>query len=140
MLKKSLYISFLPIILSGCVTNNALLNDQLNNQFTLTQSIAAPSDMHGTWTGSLTSWLATFQINGDGSGLYCYSSPLSNGVQKIKYTGEQILIQDGTKFNITSYSAERLMLQGAYKGSSNHTLIKDGKLSEASVFCKQQLN
>jgi len=131
---KFIIVFNLIFLLTSCVTN-----DMRNNNFVSVVPQKTPADLVGNWTGSMSAWLVTFRIQNNGEGIYCYSGSTSNGLQKIKYSTNQLLIQDGTKFDIQSIQENNLNLKAPYFGVSAHSLFKDDKLNEASVFCAEQL-
>lgn len=136
MKKKTLFTLLMGAgLLQACITN-----DMLNNNFTGLASSPVSQAIAKNWSGSMSAWLVTFQINQSGEGVYCYSGPTQNGLQKIKVSDDVLHIQDGTRFDITGVQANSIQLKAPYYGVKEHTLYSDPDLNKASVFCQKELS
>ena len=134
-----IFIVFIALGLSACVTTPEYLQDQMNNNFISIQPETPPDVLEGNWTGSMTAWLVTIKLNKNGEGVYCYSAPTKTGVQKVKYAQNKIWIQDGTKFEILKANKNQITLKAPYRGVSSHQMLRDANLSKASLQCQEKL-
>jgi hypothetical protein len=107
----------------------------MNNNFAAIASEPLPADLVGIWTGSMGPYLVSMKWQADGNGLFCYSHGTANVVQKIKFGGGEILIQDGTKLNLKQHSKESLVVHAPYFAARDSTLYSDSQLRSASVYC-----
>lgn len=124
-------------LLSGCAS---VSSDMANNNFPLITAQKPSDNLIGIWTGSMASYLATLQINDDGTGTLCYSWGTANVEQKVKYQAGVVHIQDGTSMSVENVSTEQLVLKSDYFTGTQFTYVVDDNLTEASSFCSSVLS
>ncbi|WP_271407631.1 J517_1871 family lipoprotein [Pseudomonas sp. Q1-7] len=127
------------ILAAGALAGCTLPFDDLrNNDFVQVQPQPAPSDIAGVWTGTAGPYLMTLAINPDGTGSHCYTWGESNVLERIKFDGKQVRIQDGSRLKVYR-SGDQLVGQAPYTGSQPIKLVQDSNLANASIYCAQNL-
>ncbi|WP_028627689.1 J517_1871 family lipoprotein [Metapseudomonas resinovorans] len=121
--------------LAGCTMP---FDDLRNNDFVSVQPQPAPSDIAGVWTGSAGPYLMTLIINSDGTGSHCYTWGESNVLERLKFDGNQVRIQDGSRLKVYR-SGYQLIGQAPYTGSQPINFVQDSNLANASVYCAKNL-
>lgn len=134
-LRKYLALCFLTLV--GC---QSPVNDILNNDFVIIKAQPVPQEIVGFWTGNMGPYLASLSFDKSGHGYFCYSYGTADVIQKVKYAGGTIFIQDGTKLSFDSVSSNELKLSSKYFGSSVSKFYLDNDRQEASEFCSEQFS
>ncbi|MCY1309877.1 hypothetical protein D9M70_600180 [compost metagenome] len=80
----------------------------------------------------------TLAINPDGTGAQCYTWGESNVLDRIKFDGNQVRIQDGTRMKVYR-SGDQLIGRAPYTGSQPIKFIQDNNLANASLYCSKNL-
>lgn len=122
--------------LAGCATP---LDGLLDSRYSEVRPAPAPSQMVGTWTGSMGPYLVTLEVEPDGTGLYCYSWNEKHAVNRLKYDGERLVFQDGSMASIVDLVADKLVIRPDYSHASRATLRPDEGLVEASPYCAKAM-
>ncbi|WP_145957994.1 J517_1871 family lipoprotein [Brenneria goodwinii] len=125
----------LSFLLAGCATDDLLKND-----FPSVVEKNAPSNLVGVWTGSTGPYLTTLIIKENGSGLSCYSWNNNNAIGKIKYDGQEIRLQDGSRLQIKNIDELNLIAHAPYYMGADYTFYKDNELKNASPYCEKEIS
>jgi hypothetical protein len=134
---KPIIALVLAVLISGCAS---VSSDMKKNNFPLISAQEPSDDLVGFWTGAMTSYLATLQLEDDGTGTLCYSWGTANVEQKVKYRAGIVNIQDGTSMLVDNISKEQLALKSEYFTGAQFTYVRDDNLTEASAFCSSVLS
>lgn len=133
---KSKFFVLVPFLLVGC---QSPIDDMINNKFTSITPENPSQQSVGLWTGSMGPYLVTIKLNQNGTGNFCYSYATSDVNQKIKFSNNQIYIQDGTKFSLEGVDRNSIQLNAKYGFGQKTTLYSDNNFKEASSFCADKL-
>lgn len=114
-------------------------NDLYGNNFPAVQVIPVPPALVGAWSGSMGPYLTTLKLDPSGVGLMCTSWNGRDSVSRLKYDGNQLRMQDGSRLNIVSSNDQKMHVEAPYFGGANYTMYRDDQLVSASPYCAQQL-
>lgn len=126
-------IAIAAFSLAGCATD-----DMLNNKFP-TIVIKPAENLAGIWTGALGPYMSTLKINSDGSGYSCYSWNDKKSVDRIKFDGENIYFQEGTRLRILTKDSSMLKVNAPYGFGKDYTYTRDDNLKQASPYCVREI-
>ncbi|WP_041703282.1 J517_1871 family lipoprotein [Pseudogulbenkiania sp. NH8B] len=122
-------------LLGGCASP---MDDMLNNRFIEVMPTAAPETLVGAWTGAMGPWLATVKLAPDGSGLMCSSFGGQDLLYRLKYAGNAVYVQDGSRFSM-SRNGGNVIVTTNYFGGGYYPFVADTALAQASVACSSKL-
>ncbi|WP_049784509.1 J517_1871 family lipoprotein [Marinobacter adhaerens] len=134
--KHGLVACFL-IALAGC---QSPMSDMMNNNFVAITPEPVPEGLAGSWTGNMGPYLVTMKWQSDGHGLFCYSYGTADVLQKLKFSGGKIQIQDGTKLILKEQNPESITVYAPYAAGKDTVLLTDPDYKNASGFCAKAVN
>lgn len=108
-----------------------------HGKFTSVVPQKTPENLIGIWSGMMDKFLTGFNFNGDGNGIFCYSSHGSDAMQKVKYASNTLYIQDGTELVIKKLNVDSLIVDRYSFGGDRYTFYQDPNLKEDSKFCSR---
>lgn len=113
-------------------------SDMINNDFSTIRAEPAPPGMAGRWTGSSGPYLMTFSLSQDGTGLSCSAWGNNQSIGRIKFDGEQMRFQDGTRLQFTR-QGDTLIGRAPYSGAQNIVFVSDPGLTSADPYCSKKI-
>jgi hypothetical protein len=122
--------------LVGCVNP---VDDMLSGQYSETTVVSPDPALVGTWTGSMSASLLTLKVNGDGTGLYCYSLNENNALGRLKYDGQRLVFQSSTTASVRDVRPDAIVIRSDYTFSKDAILRRDSGLLEASPYCTKAM-
>lgn len=128
-------IAAAAFLASGC----AMHADLLGNDFVTVANAPPPAEAVGRWSGSMGPYLATLQIAADGSGAMCWSWNGKDVLNRMKFDGKQLRVQDGTRMDITEVTAAQLKVYTPYFAGASYQFVRDDKLANASPYCAKNI-
>jgi hypothetical protein len=131
----AIIVTLAALAISAC---NSTVDDMLNNKFTSVIATQAPPGLVGVWTGSMGPYLTTMKWFDDGNGIFCYSFGQNDVLQKMKFSGGDLYLQDGAMLRLTSTSRDKISITNIYD-NKNHEFHSDQKLSSSSIYCSDKL-
>ncbi|MDK2171265.1 J517_1871 family lipoprotein [Acinetobacter baumannii] len=131
-MKKIILLS-LVLGLGGC----AATTDMMNNQYM--SVIPTSTDLNGFWTGNNGPYAVTYSFNKDGTGLMCSSWNGKDSIEKLKVSGNEIIVQSGLKQTIKSKTDSKLELKVNHYGGGSYQYSPDPNLQNASPYCEKAL-
>lgn len=133
-LKKPLAAAALTLLLAGCIPAPSP-----NYDFPTLKASPEPR-LAGDWTAGTGSWMLSFKIKEDGNGYSCWSTGGTQRVNRLKYDGAFIQLQDGTKYKVkdlkdNAFNASTDMTLGA-----SYIMHKDPSFKNADPQCTVALS
>ena len=98
-----------------------------------------PPDLVGNWSGKVGPFKASFTLNPDGNGTFCYSGRKKNKTEWIKYSNGIIYTARDTEIVIESLNGNILTVEVDNFGSKKYTFYRDRYLKKASWFCRKKV-
>lgn len=135
-LLKLFFITGAINLLTGC---QSPLTDMDNNNFISITPETPPKNLLGLWSGNMGPYLVTFQWTEKGTGIFCSSYGTGNMLQKVKFSKNNIEIQDGTRLEIKDLSSIMMLVHSPYYMGNETKLYKDTSLENSSLFCAKEL-
>ena len=133
---KVIWAVALIVGLAGC---QSPISDMMNNNFVGITPESVPVELVGTWTGNMGPYLVSLQWQQDGYGHFCYSYGTADVLQKIKFSGGKIFIQDGTRLEIKEHTKQLMTVHASYFAGKDSKLYSDPEFRKASAFCAEAL-
>ncbi|MEQ1260528.1 hypothetical protein KWF55_04295 [Acinetobacter pittii] len=131
-MKKIILLSLI-FGLSGC----AATTDMMNNQYM--SVIPTETDLNGYWSGNNGPYAVTYSFKKDGTGLMCSSWNGKDSIEKLKVSGNEIIVQSGLKQTIKSKTDSKLELKANYYAGGSYQYSSDPNLQNASPYCEKAL-
>ncbi|WP_156343194.1 J517_1871 family lipoprotein [Pseudomonas sp. NBRC 111134] len=133
-MRKLIIIGVVGLI-SGCVASS----DIMNNNFPAVVVAIPPASMVGAWTGSMGPYSTTIKVEADGGGYMCYSWNGKDVLSRIKYSGSQIVVSDGSKLDVGEVTKSTMQVDANYYMGASYTMYKDDELKSASPYCSKNI-
>lgn len=122
-------------LISGCAASS----DIMNNNFPAVAVTAPPASMVGAWTGSMGPYSTTIKVDAAGGGYMCYSWNGKDVLARIKYSGNQIVVSDGSKLDVGVVTKSAMQVKANYYMGATYTMYKDDALQSASPYCSKNI-
>ena len=136
---QNLRLVWAVALTAGLVGCQSPMSDMMNNNFVGITPEPVPDQLVGTWTGNMGPYLVSMQWEPDGYGHFCYSYGTADVLQKIKFSGGEIFIQDGTRLEIKEHTRQLMTVHAPYFAGKDSKLYTDADFQNASAFCAEAL-
>lgn len=130
---------FIIIGLAGLISGCAASSDIMNNNFPAVVVVTPPASMVGVWTGSMGPYSTTIKVDPSGAGYMCYSWNGKDVLARIKYSGSQIVVSDGSKLDVSAMTKATMQVKANYYMGASYTMYKDDALQSASPYCSKNI-